>query len=311
MKCLVTGAAGFIGNALTKRLVEEDHQVKAIIHTGKPKLSGDRVEYIIADITDASSLENIVCDCDVVFHCAALVKDFGPKNMFNKVNVEGTKNIVDICKNTKCFIYLGHIRYESDNQSGYYFRSKYRAEQYLLDKYKQENFPVVIIRPGNVYGPGATTWVLRPLHAIQKNQISLIENGSGIFHHTYIDNLIDVLLTVMKKPKAIGESFDITDGDHFVTWSRYLNDLAEIAGKKPINKSMSKTTASILSRLMMILYKFTRITPLLTPTVVQIFTNKTEISIEKAEKILEYAPKIDYKEGMKQITRWLQEENLV
>lgn len=311
MKCLVTGAAGFIGNALTKRLVEEDHQVKAIIHTGKSKLSGDRVEYIIADITDASSLENIVCDCDVVFHCAALVKDFGPKNMFNKVNVEGTKNIVDICKNTKCFIYLGHIRYESDNQSGYYFRSKYRAEQYLLDKYKQENFPVVIIRPGNVYGPGATTWVLRPLHAIQKNQISLIENGSGIFHHTYIDNLIDVLLTVMKKPKAIGESFDITDGDHFVTWNRYLNDLAEIAGKKPINKNMSKTTASILSRLMMILYKVTRITPLLTPTVVQIFTNKTEISIEKAEKILEYAPKIDYKEGMKQVTRWLQEENLV
>lgn len=311
MKCLVTGAAGFIGNALTKRLAEEDHHVKAIIHTGKPKLSGDRVEYIIVDITDASSLENIVCDCDVVFHCAALVKDFGPKNMFNKVNVEGTKNIVDICKNTKCFIYLGHIRYESDNQSGYYFRSKYRAEQYLLDKYKQENFPVVIIRPGNVYGPGATTWVLRPLHAIQKNQISLIENGSGIFHHTYIDNLIDALLTVMKKPKAIGESFDITDGDHFVTWSRYLNDLAEIAGKKPINKNMSKTTASILSRLMMILYKVTRITPLLTPTVVQIFTNKTEISIEKAEKILEYAPKIDYKEGMKQVTRWLQEENLV
>ena len=230
MKCLVTGAAGFIGNALTKRLVEEDHQVKAIIHTGKPKLSGDRVEYIIADITDASSLENIVCDCDVVFHCAALVKDFGPKNMFNKVNVEGTKNIVDICKNTKCFIYLGHIRYESDNQSGYYFRSKYRAEQYLLDKYKQENFPVVIIRPGNVYGPGATTWVLRSLHAIQKNRISLIENGSGIFHHTSIDNLIDALLAVMKKPKAIGESFDITDGDHFVTWGRYLNDLAEIAG---------------------------------------------------------------------------------
>ena len=311
MKCLVTGAAGFIGNALTKRLVEEGHQVKAIIHIRKPESLGDRVEYITADIAGASSLENIECDCDVVFHCAALVKDFGSKNMFNKVNVEGTENIVEICKNTKCFIYLSHSHYESNNQSGYYSRSKYQAEQYLLDKYKQENFPVVIIRPGNVYGPGATTWVLRPLQAIQKNRISLIENGSGIFHHTYIDNLIDALLAVMKKHSAIGETFDITDGDHFVTWRQYLNDLAEIAGKKQIKKNMSKTTAYILSRFLMILYKLAKFTPLLTPTAVQIFTNKKEISIEQAEKILEYTPKIDYKKGMKQVQRWLQEENLV
>ena len=311
MKCLVTGAAGFIGNALTKRLVEEGHQVKAIIHKHKLKSFGDRVECITADIADASSLKNIECDCDVVFHCASLVNDFGSKNMFDKVNVEGTKNIVDLCKNTKCFIYLGHIHYESDNQSGYYFRSKYQAEQYLLDKYKQEDFPVVIVRPGNVYGPGATTWVLRPLQAIQKNQISLIENGSGVFHHTYIDNLIDALLVVMKKHKAIGETFDITDGDHFVTWRQYLNDIAEIAGKKPIKKNMSKTTAYVLSRLMMILYKFTGFTPLLTPTAVQIFTNKKEIAIKKAEKILGYTPKIGYKKGMKQVQRWLQEENLV
>ena len=311
MKCLVTGAAGFIGNALTKRLVEDGHQVKAVIHTDKPKLSLDRVEYIIADITDASSLENIECNCDVVFHCAAFVKDFGPKNMFNKVNVEGTKNIVELCKNTRCFIYLSHSRYESNNQSGYYSRSKYQAEQYLLDRYKQEKFPVVIIRPGNVYGPDAATWVLRPLHAIQKNRISLIENGSGVFHHTYIGNLIDALIAVMKEPNAIGESFDITDGDHFVTWSIYLNDLAEIAGRKPIKKNMSKITAYTLSKLMMILYKVTRIKPLLTPTAVQIFTNKTEISIKNAEKILGYKPKIDYKEGMKQVARWLHEENIV
>ena len=73
MKCLVTGAAGFIGNALTKRLVEEGHQVKVIIHIRKPESLGDRVEYITADIADASSLENIECDCDVVFHCRALL----------------------------------------------------------------------------------------------------------------------------------------------------------------------------------------------------------------------------------------------
>jgi len=311
MKCLVTGAAGFIGSTLTKKLVEDGHQVKAIIHKRKPKLLEKKVEYITADITDYSSLESIECDCDVVFHCAALVKDFGSKNMFNQVNFEGTKNIVRLCKNAKCFIYLGHIRYESNNRYGHYTQSKYEAEQYLLDKYKQEDFPVVIIQPGNVYGLGATTWVLRPLQAIQKNRIALINKGSCIFHHTYIDNLIDALLAVMKKRNAIGETFEITDGDHSVTWNRYLNDLAEIAGRKPIKKNMPTTTAYALSKLMMALYRVAGIKPLITPTAVQIFTNKKEISIEKAEKILGYKPKINYDEGMKQVKKWLQQEELI
>jgi len=310
MKCLVTGATGFIGNALTKRLVEESHQVKAIIHTVKPESFEDNVEYITADITDLASLENIECDCDVVLHCAALVKDFGSKTLFCKVNVEGTKNIVRLCKNTKCFIYLGHILYEFPHTYLYYTQSKYQAEQYLIKKYKQDNFPVVVIRPGNVYGPGATL-VLRLLEAIQNNKIALINNGNGIFHHTYIDNLIDALLLSMTNTKAIGGTFDITDGDHSITWGRYFNDLAELAGKNPIKKNISKTTANLIGHFMCALYRFTRVQPLVTPTAVHILANTTEVSIKKAEKILGYTPKIDYVEGMKQVQKWLQEESFI
>ena len=311
MKCLVTGATGFIGSALTKRLVEEGHHIKAIIHTKRPESFENNVDYITADITDPSSLKPAVDDVDVVIHCAALVKDFGSKNMFYKVNVEGTKNIAELCKNTHCFIYLSHIRYESTNHFGYYTMSKMKAENYLLNKYKQEGYPTIIIRPGNVYGPGATIWVLRPLRAIQKNQITLIDNGNGIFHHAYINNLIDAIIAAMRKRSAVGETFDITDGDHSISYGKYFNDLAKIAGRKPIKKNMSKTMAYVLSRLMMACYRITRVEPLVTPTAVQIFTNKKQVSIEKAEKILGYTPKIDYAEGMKQIRKWLQEEGLI
>jgi len=311
MKCLVTGAAGFIGNALTKRLVYEGHQVTALIHSNTVESPVNTVQYITADITDSPSLLPVDSEWDVVFHCAAVVKDYGSKKMFDAVNLQGTKHLVNRCKNTKCFVFLGHIDYESDSNFGYYLLSKRQAEHYLLEKHAQEDFPVVIIRPGNVYGPGATTWVLRPLHAIKHNRLRLIENGKGLFHHTYIDNLIDALLLVMDSPQVLGESIDITDGDSTITWKHYFNDLARIAGKKEIHATLSKKTAYLLSRFFMIGYAITRKPPLLTPTAVELLTSTTKISIKKAEKILRYTPKIDYEQGIKHVEQWLKKQHLV
>ncbi len=210
MKCLVTGATGFIGSALTKRLVRDGHSVKAMIHNKKPKYMDDAVHYISADLTNPTSLKSLIDDIDVVFHCAALVRDHGPKRDFFKINVEGTKTLANLCeKKIKRFVFLSHIQYESEKPSSYYTWSKIQAENYLLNKYADEKFPCVIIRPGNVYGPGATIWVLRPIQGIKSNRIMLINGGMGIFHHTYIDNLLDVLLAAMQNKKAIAESFDV------------------------------------------------------------------------------------------------------
>jgi len=313
MKCLVTGSTGFIGSSLVKRLVEEGYNVRGLVHKTPPQYKDKKVEYVHGDITDFDSIKSWFKNVDFVFHCAALVKDYGSKEIINKVNIIGTKRIVEACEkhNIKRFIYLSHLKYESDKRFEYYSLSKIQAEKYLLNKYKTTVFPIVIIRPGNVYGPGATTWVLRPLKSIQKNRIALIDRGNGIFLHTYIDNLLDALIASMKKPGIVGKTIEVTDGDNSVTWGKYLNNLAMIAGEKPINRSMSKKTAFAFSHLMMILYKIFRIEPWVTPTAVQIFTNSTKVSIEKAEKLLDYKPRINYKEGMNRLEKWLKEENLI
>ena len=313
MNCLVTGASGFIGNSLTKRLIKEGYKVFALIHTKKPKIYEKKIEYITCDITKPLTLNNLPKEIDVVFHCASLVKDYGPKALFYKVNVEGTKNLVNVFKKNdiKCFIYLSHIGYESEKNFGYYSISKKLAEKYLVEKYRKKYFPIIILRPGNVYGPGANTWVLRPIEAIKKDRIALINNGEGIFLHTYIDNLIDALITAINTPKAIGKTIDITDGDYSISWGKYLNDLAKITGKKPIKRNFSKGTAMIIANIMVFSSRIIDFKPWITPSAVNILTNDKTVSIKKAEKILNYQPKIGYKQGMKKIENWLRCEGYI
>jgi nucleoside-diphosphate-sugar epimerase len=313
MKCLVTGAAGFIGSSLVRRLVSEGHDVRGIIHHTQPTYFDKRVEYSSGDITDTAFLKPVMDQIDVVFHCAAVVKDYGPKDVFNRINVEGTKNLIAASEasSVKKFIFLSHIKYESGKNTGYYHETKAIAEQSLMEKFTHDQFPVVIIRPGNVYGPGATTWVMRPLQAIQKNRIALIDKGTGIFLHTYIENLLDALVVALREPRAVGEIIDITDGDNTTTWGDYLNALAKMAGKLPVKKNMSKRTALAVSKLMMVGYTLFKIEPWVTPVAVEIFTNQNKVSIEKAKTLLRYEPLVDFTNGLEHVERWLKAKGYI
>jgi len=313
MRCLVTGAAGFIGGALVQRLAATGHHVQGVIHHTAPTFIHKNVEYLPGDITNPEFLQSIMNHVDVVFHCAAMVKDFGRKEEFYTINVDGTKNLVAACEthSVKRLVFLSHIRYESGKNTTSYDETKTLAEHYLLEKYDKEQFPVVVIRPGNVYGPGATTWVLRPLKAIQKNRIALIDHGTGLFLHTFIDNLVDAIIASVDAPEAIGQTIDVTDGDNTTTWGDYLNALARMAHTPPLQRNLSKRTALFISKLMMMNYQLFKREPWVTPMAVEIFTNHQAVSIEKAKTILGYTPKIGYLEGLQQVENWLKTEGYI
>lgn len=312
MKCLVTGAAGFIGSALIQRLILEDHNIKGLYHTKKPRQQSTNVTYIKGDITDKNSLKGIIKDVDIIFHCAGIVNDYSSKDEYYNVHVNGTRNLIEECKTNSCkrFIYLSHIPYESNRKKHPYQKTKSLAESLLLSEHKKNSFPSIIIRPGNVYGPNASTWVIRPLQAIKKNRIALINKGTGIFLHTYIDNLIDALILTMKKDDIEGEIFEITDGDNTITWGKYLNDLSHIIGKGSINRSIPKPFALFLGKTMLFFYSITGIKPMITPSAVEIFSNSQTVSINKAQKVLNYNPKINYSQGMDNICRWVTEKGI-
>ena len=96
-----------------------------------------------------------------------------------------------------------------------------------------------------------------------------------------------------------------------MTWGDYLNELARISGKNAIKKTISKKTAIVLSKLMMILYKLFKIEPWVTPLAVEVFTHKKKISIDKAQEILGYTPQINFKTGIIHVSNWLRQEGYI
>ena len=313
MKCLVTGSSGFIGSALIKRLSSEDYEVRGLYHNKKPESKLDNVVYFKGDITDIHSLKKAVDGVDIVFHCAAKLSDYGGRKEFLKVNYEGTKNLVNLSKkyDIQRFIFLSHFDYDDVKKIGYYSESKKLAEKYLIEQNMNENFPSIIIQPGNVYGPGRAAWVLFPLKAIKRHRIALIDKGKGIFLHTYIDNLVDALLKSMEAKEAIGKIIQITDGDNDTSWGDYLNSLAKLAGESNIKMNLSIRGALIIAKIMNYFNKIFGFKPILSPTAVYILANKKKIEIKAANEILNYHPTINYKEGMVQVENWLREEGYI
>ena len=307
MKYLVTGSAGYIGSHVINRLKKKNEEIIGLFHVHKPKIDHKLVKYLKADISDSTFIDLLPTDIDIIIHCAAMVNDFESKTTFYKVNVKGTERLVTWAKNNDIsqMIHLSHIQYESFHRFNYYSETKKEIERILTDYIKNYNMPITIIRPGNVFGPGSPAWLIRIITTIQKNNLYLIDSGKGVFHHTYIENLVDAIELSIGNKNAIGNSFDITDGDDTITFQKYFSDIASIIGKSTDFKNISKKTALRLGICMLMLYRLTRIKPVITPLATEILTNKNNISITKAQNLLQYCPKITYNEAMIEIERWI------
>ena len=181
MKVLVTGATGFIGGNLARKLVERGHQVKALVRPGSNTMIidsiGDRtgVEVMPGDILDAESVGRGLQGCQWVFHCAAAYT-FWSKNPGDiyQTNVEGTAIVLDAAERAAVqrVVYTSTVgtiglpvmglgtectEMPAAQLVGNYKKSKYQAEQIALEKARQ-GLPLVVVNPTATVGP----WDVKP-----------------------------------------------------------------------------------------------------------------------------------------------------
>ncbi len=319
MKILVTGATGFVGGALTRKLIENGHCVKALVrkrsYTEKLKQLG--VELIEGDVRDKKSVEKAVADAGRVFHIAALFRQARFKDeVYWDVNVSGTKNVLkaSYSAGVEKFIHcstvgvLSHIEHPPADESfpyspgDIYQKTKAEGEKLALKFCKEENFDVAVVRPAMIYGPGDIR-LLKLFKSIAKKRFIMIGSGETLAHFVYIDDLIDGFLLAADSDKSMGEVFIIAS-EGPITLNNLVGMIAEELGVTLPKMHLPVKPFQVLGTICETVCKPFAIEPPIYRRRVDFFTKDRAFNIAKAEKVLGYRWKVGMREGIKRTIAW-------
>ena len=230
-KILVTGATGFLGKYLVEELVKDGYSVSAL---GRNEQAGAQLKKIGAvfckgDFTNKSECDKYFKNIDCVIHAGALSTVWGKWEDFYNVNVEGTKNICELCMENHISrivyisspsVYSGKEHrfdikeedYDKNNELTYYIKSKIMAEK-VIRGFRAKGLYTVILRPRGLFGIGDTSLIPRILEANGKTGIPLFNNGENYVDITCVENVAHACVLAANAENVNGEVFNITNGE--------------------------------------------------------------------------------------------------
>jgi len=325
MNVLVTGATGFIGRHLVIALLKKGHKVYAITRDIKKEEVLKKVGVLVinADITDKKSLDKLLeYNIDAAFHLAGVLGNYNvKKDVYWKVNVEGTRNLfIVLAKNKTRLIHIsstlviGKIgKYPANEQtrvrpSNLYERTKYEGEKIALG-FLHVGMPVTIIRPEFVYGPH-DIHLLSLFRVVRDKKFIFIGSGKNYVQPTYIDDLIEGLLLCLERNETIGRVY-ILAGAKYVTIKEFIGEIANYFNIKPPKLHLPPLFAKLLAVCFEILAKFWPFDPPLTRSRVKFFTQNHFFDISRAKRDIGYKPKVSLAEGIKNTIDWYKENKFI
>ena len=250
-RALVTGGSGFIGRRVVARLLDAGWGVTNFALPGEaaPPEWGGRVRCVAGDITRPAEVAAAVENASLVIHLAALVGHAGDYDRQWAIIADGTRTLcmaaaaqggrTVVASSIAVYgdLIQRQICCEDDGLGawqGAYGRAKQGQEEAALDIAARTGMALTIVRPANVYGfGGGGAWGDRLLALLAATGGAVFgdadHNNAGL---THVDNLADALVLAGTHPAAIGRTYNVCDGEP-VTWRRFMDDLAALAGKPP------------------------------------------------------------------------------
>ncbi|MCF7874423.1 MAG: SDR family NAD(P)-dependent oxidoreductase [Candidatus Omnitrophica bacterium] len=244
---LITGATGFIGRHLVRRMVALNHYSIVVISRFPKKaerLTNTGAIIVKADITKKEDLRELTkFPVDIIIHCAALVES-KKKKMLDKVNIAGTENICKLAVElgAERLVYLSSVAVVSGNRrvplvenlpyfaTNLYGQSKLEAEKKVL-LYRQKGLPVVILRPPMVYGEDEPHALPVLLNCLKWRIIPLLEGGKHKLHLAYVKNVVEAIIFALENKEMLKGSFFVAD-EQVLTTREVFKKMAEGAGAK-------------------------------------------------------------------------------
>jgi nucleoside-diphosphate-sugar epimerase len=254
MTILVTGGTGRIGKHLVNAL-KKKNKVRVLVKK-TTRIRGAKT--VKGNILDKKSLEKALEGVDTIYHLAAVVDYLTPKDIMHKVNVVGTKNLLEVSKGR--FIYLGttgvlgkklpylpadeNTPYNPDN---YYDYTKMEAEKEVL---AHEG---IVLRATDVYGPGFKEGYSTVISKIDNGTMKIIGHGNNLIQYTHVNDLIQGLLLAKNKGRK-NEIYHIA-GNEIKTQRELYEITAKYLGVPAPTKIISKKLALLYAKMEVMKHK--------------------------------------------------------
>ncbi len=317
MIVFITGATGFIGSHLAERLASRGDKLRCLARETSDLTILNRLNasIAVANITDKDALRKALEGVDIVYHGAAVVGEWIFEEQAREVNIRGTQNLLEASleAGVKRFVHISSLavlgmkhHHHTPPDAPYqvtgdiYSDSKVESEKLVTDFYRKYGLPIVVVRPGFVFGPYDRRFLPRILKLLEDKKFMFLGNGRNTMNISYIDNLVDVLIQAGLREKAVGQIYNVTNKDK-VTMKEFIFMICDILGIEKPSKSiplpLAKFLASFLEASSRLLKK--KGPPLITKARVKVSGLNLDFDISKTVEELGYNSKISIKEGLK------------
>jgi nucleoside-diphosphate-sugar epimerase len=315
----VTGGSGFVGGALITRLRSEGWDVRALARSDAAarKVTERGAEAVTGDLGDTGSLTDGARGCEVCFHAAAKVEDWGDPADFERMNVHGTQNVIVACREagvrrlvhvgTEAALMAGEPLVNVDENAplrpdspALYSSSKAKAEA-LVRAANDSELETVVVRPRFVWGKGDTTLLPTLVEMVRAKRFRWIGGGRQLSDTTHIDNTVEGLWLAATQAPADGVYF-VSDGEP-VVFREFITAMLATQGVEIPDKSVPVGVASAGAVVSERLWRLLRRpgSPPLTRFAVWVSSQECTLNTARARAEMGYEPRTTRANGLAEL----------
>jgi len=323
---LVTGASGLLGSHIVEQLRKRGLPVRALVRRGSDRawLATQGVEFAEGDVSDPASLTRACQGCDAVYHSAAKVGDWGRWEEFQRITIDGTRNLTEaaIAAGVRRLLHISSISaygyYTKDitvdetfplgyrlYRWAYYSRSKVEAERIVWQAQRAGRIEVTVIRPAWIYGERDRATIARLVSMIRAGRAKVLGRGDNRLNVVYAGNIAEAAVTAAALPQANGQAYNCSN-DGVITQQEYFNLWAKALGAPPVTRHAPYRAAYFAGFLLECLGHLlrSRRPPFITRYAVWLMGRRSYFSADKARRELGWQPTVPYEVGVPRTVRW-------
>ncbi|HQR43044.1 MAG TPA: NAD-dependent epimerase/dehydratase family protein, partial [Gemmatales bacterium] len=281
-------------------------------------------QVVQGDLNDPASIRQAMDGVDAVIHSAATVGDWGPVEDYRQTNVQATTLLLEEARQRQVnrFVHISTLGvYEARDHHNTdestpppaqhmdgYTQTKMEAEAVVMGYHKTHQLPVVILRPGFVYGTRDRTVLPKLIENLKLGKVRYLGSGEQQMNTIHVKNIVDAVFLAIEKPNAVGQVYNLTD-DEIVTKKRFMETVAETAGLPKPTRHVPLAVAKVLATIMESVARMrgARQAPLITRARIKFLGLNLGYSCEKIKQQLGYVPRVKFAEGMPEAVRWVME----